>query len=357
MFVILISTSSLSLAGQFSSPTKRSNGDNIVTAAFGEYPHSGARAHAGYDFRAYHGEPLYAVVDGIVQYKANNSWHTLTLVPNDNSKISAIKYLHAKNYIVPSGTPVKAGQLIGYSGGFGPSGNNSYAAHLHFQVEERSGVTQNRAIVGSGGSSRGKLITNSPFGRALYGASDNTKYAVDPYPYFGIAMKFKSPYGRFATTKELYEALNQNAGTKSINIGEAQKPGDDLATGINNPTPEQVAGFLFENSGTTYGGSVEVFEDDEDISFQERLIRAATFRFNSENWTKSITSATNRALYADYVAANGLEVFLKNEIQKKRNHIEALFATLASQKIKDSKKVAIYAFKNSLDTNISNQIK
>lgn len=93
-------------------------------------------------------------------------------------------------------------------------------------------------------------------------------------------------------------------------------------------------GFLSEVDGT---GVASAFDITEPRSFDARIKDAARYRFYSDSWTKSITSISSRALYADYVAANGLEVYLQEEIYRKKEHIEALLAVYTAQQIKAGK--------------------
>ena len=111
-----------------------------------------------------------------------------------------------------------------------------------------------------------------------------------------------------------------------------------MATGEpNTDDVDAVAQFLSDQDGTIYGSTASAFVYDEDISAQERLIGAARYRFYSEDWTKSITSISSRALYADYVAASGLETYLQQEIYRKQEHIEALLSVYTAQQIKAGK--------------------
>ena len=78
-------------------------------------------------------------------------------------------------------------------------------------------------------------------------------------------------------------------------------------------------------------------EDMDSLSPQARLLGASKYRFVSNEWAKSITSISSRALYADYVAASGLEAYLQQEIYRKKEHIEALLAVYTAQQIKAGK--------------------
>lgn len=358
----LFNTSNLS-AAPFNSPLNISTEKNQVSAPFAEFPHHGQRRpHAAYDLRTTGNDTpataVNAVVSGKVQYMPElgafgGSCKVIELIPDDKTKISRILYLHSKGLVVPNGSRVAAGQKIAMAGESCAPG----APHLHFSVMSVFNRPKTQVYTSSvnGALMQGMTL----IGDGIKAPDRKGEYAVDPYPFFGVPFKFKKgsiAAQKYGDTKRYYEAMN-NGKSEIFDVQNIDDASMSEQTGNNNMSDEEKANFLFEMGGETYGGTVESFVSDEDISFSERLRAASLFRFSSDKWAFSIVAASNRALYADYVAANGLEVFLKNEIQKKRNHIEALFATLASQKIKESKKNAIYAFNNSQSTNISNAIK
>ena len=360
--LVLFLTPLISYASPFVSPTgKNSLSKDQINSPFGQYNHGG-HIHSGWDFQNRKpdssGGPNVAVVSGTLKF-THDKYNTIILIPDDRSTVSQILYLHSKNIVAKEGH-INAGETIAYASNTGMGLPPGRAVHLHFTViASNNAKLPSRAIVSSSRKKMGDLV----FGNDRFEGQRLNKYAVEPYPFFGVPTPFsgmgKQNGGIGNNTKEMYDTLYPN-GVSSISTNSSELASSNALAaemGIDNPTDEQKANFLFENNENSYGGVVDSFVSNEDISFNERLQNAANFRFNSESWTKSITSASNRALYADYVAANGLEVFLKNEIQKKRNHIEALFATLASQKIKEAKKNAIYAFNNSQSTNISNAIK
>ncbi|WP_062208723.1 M23 family metallopeptidase [Demequina oxidasica] len=91
------------------------------------------RLHAGTDFRAYCGTPIYAAASGTVAwatYRAGFGNQVLVDhgIINGNAVMSS--YNHFSQFAVSAGQHVAKGQLVGYSGNTG----SSTACHLHFEV-------------------------------------------------------------------------------------------------------------------------------------------------------------------------------------------------------------------------------
>lgn len=91
------------------------------------------RLHAGTDFRAYCGTPIYASAGGRVQWARYVSGFGNQVMINHGTVGGAnlmTSYNHFSRFAVSSGQKVKKGQLVGYSGTTG----TSTACHLHFEV-------------------------------------------------------------------------------------------------------------------------------------------------------------------------------------------------------------------------------
>ncbi|PFG36085.1 murein DD-endopeptidase MepM/ murein hydrolase activator NlpD [Flavimobilis soli] len=91
------------------------------------------RLHAGTDFRAYCGTPIYAAAGGTVQWARYVSGFGNQVMVNHGTVNGAnlmTSYNHFSKFAVSSGQKVKKGQLVGYSGTTG----TSTACHLHFEV-------------------------------------------------------------------------------------------------------------------------------------------------------------------------------------------------------------------------------
>ena len=91
------------------------------------------RLHAGTDFRAYCGTPIYAAAGGTVQWaKLRSGFGNQVLVNHGtvNGANLMTSYNHLTSFAVSAGQGVSKGQVVGYSGNTG----TGTACHLHFEV-------------------------------------------------------------------------------------------------------------------------------------------------------------------------------------------------------------------------------
>ncbi|MEO6152441.1 MAG: M23 family metallopeptidase [Croceibacterium sp.] len=98
-----------------------------------------SRLHAGMDFAAPYGSPIYAVTDGMVQYAGWHGGHG-NFVKLAHGGGLGTGYGHMSRIAVAPGMRVRRGQVIGYVGSTGLS----TGPHLHYEVY-RNGVTVNPA--------------------------------------------------------------------------------------------------------------------------------------------------------------------------------------------------------------------
>lgn len=87
------------------------------------------RMHAGVDFAAPHGKPIYAVSDGTVTYAGRRGGHGNYVRINHGGGL-ATGYGHMSRIAVRNGARVRSGQVIGYVGSTGLS----TGPHLHFEA-------------------------------------------------------------------------------------------------------------------------------------------------------------------------------------------------------------------------------
>ena len=104
-------------------------------------PRSGGRSHEGTDITGPKGLAIYAVVDGVITKSytgAANGGNALRLTAADGTYFY---YAHLDSFApgIAPGVPVRAGQIIGYSGATGNAGT----PHLHFEVHPRGGAAVN----------------------------------------------------------------------------------------------------------------------------------------------------------------------------------------------------------------------
>jgi len=88
--------------------------------------------HAGMDFSAKSGTPIYATGDGkILKVRRSKRGYGNHVVINHGYGYKTL-YAHMKKYIVRKGQTVKRGEVIGYVGNTG----TSVAPHLHYEVHK-----------------------------------------------------------------------------------------------------------------------------------------------------------------------------------------------------------------------------
>lgn len=103
-----------------------------ITSEYGwrTHPITGNRKfHAGIDFGAGYGQPIYAVAAGRVTLAGNKGGYGNTVVIEHSNRESTL-YGHASELLVSAGQQVVQGQLIGRVGSTG----FSTGPHLHFEV-------------------------------------------------------------------------------------------------------------------------------------------------------------------------------------------------------------------------------
>ncbi|RVT42168.1 M23 family metallopeptidase [Sphingobium algorifonticola] len=99
------------------------------------------RMHAGIDFAAHYGSPIYAVTDGIVEYAGRHGGHGNYVKLRHGGGI-ATGYAHMSRIASVPGQRVRRGQVIGYVG----SSGLSTGPHLHYELY-RNGHAVNPASV------------------------------------------------------------------------------------------------------------------------------------------------------------------------------------------------------------------
>lgn len=109
-----------------------------ITSTFGmrRHPILGfVRRHAGVDFGARYGSPIYAVADGLVSFAGRHGGHG-NYVRLEHGGGNGTGYAHMSRIAVGAGTRVRSGQVIGYVGSTGLS----TGPHLHFEAYQAGRV-------------------------------------------------------------------------------------------------------------------------------------------------------------------------------------------------------------------------
>lgn len=103
-----------------------------VTSGFGPRRHpilGYMRMHAGLDFKAGYGQPIFAVTDGVVAFAGRNGGYG-NFVRLNHSGGLASGYGHMSRIVARPGSRVRRGQVIGYVGSTGLS----TGPHLHYEL-------------------------------------------------------------------------------------------------------------------------------------------------------------------------------------------------------------------------------
>lgn len=111
-----------------------------ISSGYGQRRHpilGYTRMHAGVDFAARYGSPIYAVTDGRVSYAGRHGGHG-NYVRLEHGGGLATGYAHMSRIAAVSGQRVRRGQVIGYVGSTGLS----TGPHLHYELY-RNGRTVN----------------------------------------------------------------------------------------------------------------------------------------------------------------------------------------------------------------------
>ena len=111
-----------------------------ITSGYGmrRHPILGyTRMHAGIDFHASYGDPIYAAAAGTVAFAGRHGGHG-NFVKLDNGGGLGTGYAHMSRIAVSPGQHVRQGQVLGYVGSTGLS----TGPHLHYEVY-RNGKTVN----------------------------------------------------------------------------------------------------------------------------------------------------------------------------------------------------------------------
>ncbi|MFJ9730202.1 M23 family metallopeptidase [Streptomyces sp. NPDC101171] len=105
-----------------------------LSAYFGQAGVNWMSVHTGIDFPVSYGTTVMAATDGVVSTKWNSAYGNMMIVTAKDG--TETWYCHLSSYRVASGTEVKAGQPVAYSGNSG----NSTGPHLHFEVRPAGGA-------------------------------------------------------------------------------------------------------------------------------------------------------------------------------------------------------------------------
>ena len=307
------------------------------------------RTHDGFDFRAPRGSPLYAGADGVVTTR--DTWRgagNVLVIRRPNGQTMTYYHLSAFAPDAAVGKEVKAGQLIGYAGGTsasrtgGPVDDDAYSAHLHF-IYAVPNAGQQRIANFSQHASRLRSVNPGQLPRDFTGNARpqavGVGYKTDPAPFFCKAYPFKD--------KSLDAILGADTKEQHRIVFGSVPPGGSPPDGAIAPA-EAAAGNMQLLLAQQAGQPVEDYLSDADsfgalpgppvgayetLSVNEMLATEAARRFQSADWNNELTRVSERALWVDFVRAQGVSNYLQEATYRKKQRVEALLAVLTSQRL------------------------
>ncbi|MFF3329329.1 M23 family metallopeptidase [Streptomyces sp. NPDC002888] len=108
-------------------------GQHGLSAYYGQAGINWMSVHTGIDFPVSYGTTVMSATDGTVRTQWNSAYGNMMIVTAKDG--TETWYCHLSSYRVSSGTTVKAGEPIAFSGNSG----NSTGPHLHFEVRPGGG--------------------------------------------------------------------------------------------------------------------------------------------------------------------------------------------------------------------------
>jgi murein DD-endopeptidase len=319
-----------------------------------------AHMHDGLDFTTSGvSKPVKAPGDATVVYAgARGSAGNAVLMQLSNNDIIAFYHLSAINVHV--GQKVNVGDQVGVSGN---TPTTAMAKHLH---------------VTYGSSDKNDAHSKAFNTEALKGTFDpaslsNTVkfqsgigYKTDPSPHFCQTFPINDGHPSDAKilggdTKAQYEKLFGSVpagGTPPTTpaVDDVQIAAANTDALQANSAGESPAVFV-EDSGV-FGALPEApIGKYGTMSASEMMQTEAFRRFTDSNWNTELTRVGERALFLDYVRAEGLSNYMDNQVLKKKERIEALLATLSSIQLDQMKNKVTQDMVNTSHNNTLNAIK
>jgi len=367
------------------SPTTK----EVVSGRFGKFRAGGAEnfgssntaahMHDGIDFSTSNSQqPLYSVTAGTVLFAGprGSAGNALLIKLSDGDIVA---YYHMSGFAkgIEKGATVTPGQLVGISGNTN-AGNSSVggmAGHLHFIY----GVAQeDQARAKAFPSNAAKGPFNPGQLPSTFNQQTGIGWKTDPSPHFCKTYPIQDGHPEDAgilggDTKAQYQKLFGSvpppggvpASSTQFDVGEVEAANQDAAlasaAGQSSPgsgtsgTGSASGGILSDVSG--YGSVPQAPIGDYDtMSRREMLLTESDRRFSSGDWNSSITQVDSRALWVDYLKAQGVSNYLAKAIYDKRARIEALLAVYESLKMAGLRQQVTAAQQAAVRQNISNQV-
>jgi|GEM_PF-915579 len=348
-------------------PTER----KVVSSRFGIFRGGGAansggtaRAHQhdGLDFSTSGvSKPVYSTTAGVITSigPAGSAGNAIYIKRGSGDVVG---YYHLSGFApgMRRGVTVQPGQLLGLSGNTNaggsvkrpPAGQKEMVVHLHFVYGKPSAGQQRSAAFADSVSSKDRsTFKPNQLPNLLSKSLNGLGWRTDPSPYFCESFRIDDSHPERAgvlgaTTKAQYAILfgsvppggtPPNVAFDDVQVAAAN------AEAITAQADGMPVAFAL-NEGDGFGSLPQAPMGSYDsMSPREMMLTEAGRRFMSAEWNTKITEVSSRALFADFLYARGISLFLSEAIYNKKQRIEALLSVYTSIKLaplKDSVKAA-----------------
>lgn len=347
------------------SPTQREE----VSGRFGKFRGGGAsnfgsgnarpHMHDGLDFSTGGtAAPILATTAGTVIWaRQRGSAGNTVMVKRETGAIVA--YYHLSSIAVNEGDLVVPGLPVGTAGNSGMKQGG--AVHLHF-IYGVPNTDQVRAKTFSADA-----VKNSAFNPAQLPNAVNNRafgYATDPSPYFCKSFPIqndglhpvlggdtKTQYARlFGSTPSMGVAPS----TQFDPVQVAAANGDALQAAARGAT--SIASVMSDADGFGSLPSAPLGAS-ETMSPAELMATEAKRRFSDSQWNTNIVKVSSRALWVDYVRAQGVSAHMNDAIRQKKERVEALLALYTAQRLAGAKANTAQARERAQRASVTSAIK
>ena len=237
-----------------------------VSSPFGPRPgahakHPGISAnHKGMDFGTPEGTAIHAIRDGVVISTGSGSGYgNYVLIRHYDGTTS--RYAHLKQIIASKNQKVKAGDVIGRSGGKAgaPGSGNSTGPHLHLEITNKAGVKVNPAPYLSGAPASNKQA--GPVPSPSPGSSPFSSFLSAP----GVKNSSLSEYSTPTLGVLLGDLLDKGAGVSW----------NDLSKKASARTLQNIVANIPEYDGPITGNKKELMRTIAQKGFKDKALRTA----------------------------------------------------------------------------------
>ena len=309
------------------------------SSPFGVWRSSGSNGwHMGVDLvnndtRARKHPPLYAPFDGTATLKMGNGAAGNTIdIRRADGMVATFMHLHSAAPALRNrvSTPVKAGQVIGFTGGTG----GDYSEHLHLGMKLPTNAALDvRGKLMEGGGTKGNR-KNLPF------TADQIKSGYRPKssmvyvdPQFWITPQFPWQAGIPQKYSLAHAGGKSLPATCTATASSAQQHMKDVHGG----DPSSMDAEQLKAAGIEDGGKVGLVDAPDttsyaDLSEREIIRSEVQRRMTDAGWAEQVAGAGKRGLLIELARIRAVQLFVDQRIEEKKKRVEALYAVLIASR-------------------------